>query len=307
MDLSLTKDGLNDSNESNNSNEPKEASDGATTSVSSGPEVKEETEVKVKQEASPGTNPGLMLLQAQLANQVHSNMLRQVAALPELSNLQQAQQRMLNDYGSSTQQKVNVGHANGPQMPRCTPLDKTSLEYKRKRERNNIAVRKSRDKAKLKREKMQCQYLKLNSDNKIMAAVLKDLLTYLGDSNQMNVIRKLKELYPGIDGVLNSQNNCVFGGDVSLLSGQFSFSNSFMNMVQGQAVQAAQAAQTQQAQAQANAQPQTRVNQPNFPGHTPNLMATLVNNMNNLVNQHRGNGLLGQVMPFVQAKVESEK
>lgn len=82
-------------------------------------------------------------------------------------------------------------------------MDKNSVEYKRKRERNNIAVRKSRDKAKLKRERMQSQYIKLNADNKIMTSVLRDLMFYLSESQQNNVINKLKDLYPGLESILH--------------------------------------------------------------------------------------------------------
>ena len=109
-------------------------------------------------------------------------------------------------YEASKQQlNANVSSANsnsknGTSSPGTTL--KNSEEYKRKRERNNIAVRKSRDKAKLKREKLQQSYVKLNNDNKLMLAVLKDLIGYLNETGQDLVIRKLKELYPNFQDIL---------------------------------------------------------------------------------------------------------
>ena len=110
------------------------------------------------------------------------------------------QQQNIAQQNSSTNSNSSSKHGTSPVITPNTL--KNSEEYKRKRERNNIAVRKSRDKAKLKREKLQQSYVKLNNDNKLMLAVLKDLIGYLNETGQDLVIRKLKELYPNFQDIL---------------------------------------------------------------------------------------------------------
>lgn len=95
-------------------------------------------------------------------------------------------------YASEPQQQEG-GSAPG-KMPRTRPsqvvvgkklIDKNSEEYRRRRERNNVAVRRSRDKTRHKREETEKRVVELEEENK----KLREKLTLL--NKEINVLKSL--------------------------------------------------------------------------------------------------------------------
>jgi len=96
-------------------------------------------------------------------------------------------------YVTEQQQQQESGSAPG-KMPRVRPsqvmvgkklIDKNSEEYRRRRERNNVAVRRSRDKTRHKREETERRVIELEEENK----KLREKLTLL--NKEINVLKSL--------------------------------------------------------------------------------------------------------------------
>ncbi|XP_048450283.1 CCAAT/enhancer-binding protein alpha [Rhincodon typus] len=82
------------------------------------------------------------------------------------------------------------------------PVDKSSLEYRLRRERNNIAVRKSRDKAKLRNVETQHRVIELSSDNER----LRKRVEYL--SRELETLRGLFRQLPE-DSLVKAMGSCA--------------------------------------------------------------------------------------------------
>lgn len=108
-------------------------------------------------------------------------------------NLAQGVETVVEQVYVSEPQQQEVG--NGPgKMPRPRPsqvmvgkklIDKNSEEYRRRRERNNVAVRRSRDKTRHKREETEKRVVELEEENK----KLQEKLTLL--NKEINVLKSL--------------------------------------------------------------------------------------------------------------------
>ncbi|XP_067905119.1 CCAAT/enhancer-binding protein alpha [Heterodontus francisci] len=105
------------------------------------------------------------------------------------------QQHLLNPASASLKQQLGAAKAK-------KSVDKSSLEYRLRRERNNIAVRKSRDKAKMRNVETQHKVIELNSDN----ARLRKRVEHL--SRELETLRGLFRQLPE-DSLVKAIGTCV--------------------------------------------------------------------------------------------------
>lgn len=108
-------------------------------------------------------------------------------------NLAQGVETVVEQVYVSEPQQQEGGSAPG-KMPRARPsqvmvgkkfIDKNSEEYRRRRERNNVAVRRSRDKTRHKREETERRVVELEEENQ----KLREKLTLL--NKEINVLKSL--------------------------------------------------------------------------------------------------------------------
>ncbi|XP_055490087.1 CCAAT/enhancer-binding protein delta [Leucoraja erinacea] len=81
-------------------------------------------------------------------------------------------------------------------------VDRQSSEYRQRRERNNIAVRKSRDKAKRRNVEMQQKMLELNAENDRLHKKIEQL------SRELAIMRNFFEQQPNAASFLNANSDC---------------------------------------------------------------------------------------------------
>ncbi|XP_043544232.1 CCAAT/enhancer-binding protein delta [Chiloscyllium plagiosum] len=82
------------------------------------------------------------------------------------------------------------------------PVDRQSSEYRQRRERNNIAVRKSRDKAKQRNVEMQQKVIELNAENDRLHKKIEQL------SRELAIMRNFFEQQPNAAPFLNASTDC---------------------------------------------------------------------------------------------------
>ncbi|XP_059836516.1 CCAAT/enhancer-binding protein delta [Hypanus sabinus] len=81
-------------------------------------------------------------------------------------------------------------------------VDRQSSEYRQRRERNNIAVRKSRDKAKRRNAEMQQKLIELNAENDRLHKKIEQL------SRELSIMRNFFEQQPNAASFLNANSDC---------------------------------------------------------------------------------------------------
>eukprot|EP00061_Rhincodon_typus_P013864 g40496.t1 len=82
------------------------------------------------------------------------------------------------------------------------PVDRQSSEYRQRRERNNIAVRKSRDKAKQRNIEMQQKVIELNAENDRLHKKIEQL------SSELAIMRNFFEQQPNAASFLSANADC---------------------------------------------------------------------------------------------------
>ncbi|XP_072426591.1 CCAAT/enhancer-binding protein delta [Chiloscyllium punctatum] len=82
------------------------------------------------------------------------------------------------------------------------PIDRQSSEYRQRRERNNIAVRKSRDKAKQRNVEMQQKVIELNAENDRLHKKIEQL------SRELAIMRNFFEQQPNAAPFLSANTDC---------------------------------------------------------------------------------------------------
>lgn len=84
-----------------------------------------------------------------------------------------------------------------------TKLDKMSDEYTKRRERNNIAVRKSREKSRAKAKETQQQVNKLRTENEVLEQKVQIL------QKELSVLKELFLCHAGSNSAPNTEPNTV--------------------------------------------------------------------------------------------------
>lgn len=151
--------------------------------------------INIKQELYQSPPPTLTDNNLQYNHQSFGVSPRQVILTGRMDqiNLAQGVETVVEQVYVSEPQQQDGGSAPG-KMPRSRPsqvmvgkklIDKNSDEYRRRRERNNVAVRRSRDKTRHKREETERRVVELEEENQ----KLREKLTLL--NKEINVLKSL--------------------------------------------------------------------------------------------------------------------